>query len=166
MFGQTKKQDCEPHRTMLITMLLAMGNLGSQFIIQHLDRGLFHCDLNVVSAAVRSLGDTKHADSEEALLGHYHKSSTADTKAKVQVLRSLRKQNCTYQTASSILTSGLAMLKDESGFEDKVYRLDTLSPSSLECLLPSSQSDFNRIQKVLMVPVLNCRGSRKHRSCF
>ena len=99
---------------MLTTILLAMGNLGSQCIIQHLDDGLRHRDLNVVSAVLRSLGEVKHVESEEALLGHFHKSSTADTKEKVQVLRALRKQNCTYQTASSILTSGLAMLYDES----------------------------------------------------
>ena len=94
----------------LSSVVLAMGNLGSEQIVSHLERALDHSNLNVVSAARRSLGETKHVQSEFALLRHFHNTSRVDIRSRAATLRALSKHNCSYQTASSILSGGLKMI--------------------------------------------------------
>jgi len=104
-----------------------MGNLGSECVISSLEQGLSHHNLDVVAAARRSLGEINHVDSEAALLRHFHNSSTFDTRARVQTLRSLAKQNCSHQTAFSILSIGLKVVGTPSSVSNKTcHKICTL----------------------------------------
>ena len=96
-----------------------MGNLGSDCIISHLEHGLSHRNLNVVSAARRSLSEIKHINSEVALLRHFHDSSTVDTRSRIQVLRGLIKNNCSRRTSFSIWSSGLEIIGSPSSHSNE-----------------------------------------------
>ena len=122
LFWQTSQKESKQYtssQTCLSTIMLAMGNLGSECVISSLEQGLSHRNLDVVAAARRSLGEINHADSEAALLRHFHNSSTFDTRARVQTLRSLTKQNCSHQTAFLILSIGLKIVGTPSSVSTK-----------------------------------------------
>ena len=109
--GQPARDNAQDH-FVLSTIVLAMGNLGSDCNLPHLERALRHRSQNVVFAARRSLGEVKSLKSEAALLQNFHEASTVDTRARVQVLRALQKHNCSRETAISVLSEGLRLINN------------------------------------------------------